>query len=309
MGHHFFVPGFNAGGFVGVTMFFVLSGFLITSLMREERGRAGTVNIAAFYGRRVRRLIPALVVLVSVVVLLGALRGRLDEVAPAAAASLFYVGNWAQLGDPISLEHLSHTWSLGVEEQFYLFWPLLFLLFAGRPVWAAIGLAIAATGARVIGLDIAGLERLDALMIGCLLALLAVRRPALPSWAGSGALLALGFLLVAPIQGPMLLTLGALLTVVVISASDRPGRLQSVLSVRPLVFVGRISYGLYLWHFAVGWEVWPSLASWHWAPTALILTSASFGLAFLSWRYVEQPILRRRWSLPRFSIPRIARSA
>lgn len=300
MGYHFFVPGFAAGGYVGVTMFFVLSGYLITALMKEERARTGRLSVRNFYLRRVRRLIPALVVLVALVLILAAARGRIAEVGPMAASVLLYVGNVAQLGDPISLEHLSHTWSLAVEEQFYLVWPWVFILVAGRAWVAAVAVGAAATLARMSGWDLAGLERADALMIGCALALGASRVPWVSMPAGLGSLAALAVVTVVPIPTPILLTVVAVLTAMVIQAVAAPGLVTSLLSLKPLVFVGRISYGLYLWHFAVGWEVWPTLAAWHWLPAAVVLSAISFGFALASWRYVEQPLLRRSGAPKRY---------
>ena len=294
MGYHFFVPGFGGGGYVGVTMFFVLSGFLITAGLVKERAASGRTNVVAFYGRRARRLLPALIALVVIVLLLGV--GRLDEVAPNVAAATLYYANWAQQADPISLEHLSHTWSLAVEEQFYLVWPWL-LIATLRRRWTAYvagAIALIAVAARSAGVHLAELERLDALMIGCLLAMAATAGhlrfiPGALGWLGIVALAALA----AVSHGPgWELTLGAAATAVLIAALERPGTLARLFAWRPLVATGRISYGLYLWHFAMGWQLWPYIGGWHWLPAALLLTTISFGFAAASWRYVERPAMR-----------------
>ena len=119
------------GGFVGVDVFFVLSGFLITTLLVEESAVAGRVDLRSFYGRRVRRLLPALVV---ALVLVGGLYAFMPKInhgwsfGPTAFAVLAYAGNWVTvLVDPVTqntLGALTHTWSLAIEEQFYLLWPL-----------------------------------------------------------------------------------------------------------------------------------------------------------------------------------------
>ncbi len=308
MAYHFGVPGFEGGGHTGVTVFFVLSGFLITALLLEERRATARIDIGAFYIRRARRLLPALVALVAVVLVLALARGRLGEVAPQAFAVLFYVGNWAQHSNAISLAHLSHAWSLGVEEQFYLVWPVVLLVAStrralrGAVIVAAAGV-VAALALRLVGANLATLERsVDALMLGCLLAVVILhRRVTLPGYAGYAAMGLLAVAALLPLEGAVgtwgLLVIG-LASVVVIAATvgERPPRLTALLEWRPLVFTGRISYGLYLWHFAVGWELWPALsaAGWHWLPSALVLTAISFAMALISWRYVERPVLAWR---------------
>ena len=320
MGYHFGVPGLVGGGHTGVTIFFALSGFLITSLLLEERRERGHIDLLAFYGRRARRLLPALCALVAVVLVLAAGRRQLDDVAPQALAVLLYLGNWAQHGDPISLDHLSHTWSLGVEEQFYLVWPLVIVVAARARHTAAVVAAvavIATVSLRFAGAELAALERsVDALMLGCLLAFAtALGRVRVPGWAGYVGALLLAACMLVPYSGALgswsLLVVG-LATVALVGAivADEPPRVARLLSVAPLVFIGRISYGLYLWHFAVGWELWPALsaAGWHWLPTALVLSMATFGLALLSWRYVETPALRwRRGSVRPPAMPLPAR--
>src|SRR3954468_5230841 len=149
--YHFHVPGFG-GGFIGVNVFFALSGYLITSILLREHRATGRIRLGSFWLRRVLRLYPALVVMVLVGVTLWALLGNDGgaNVAPQSAAllALSYIGNLAR-----SLGHLSQggfapTWSLATEEQFYLVWPpILFLLLTRR---ARLGLIIAALAVLVI---------------------------------------------------------------------------------------------------------------------------------------------------------------
>jgi len=136
--HHVRIPGF-AGGFVGVDVFFVISGFLITSILAAEARNTGTLSLRAFYARRIRRLFPAMVVVVLTTCLLGAIVllpifGQQQELWRSAIATALYVSNfyfWLYAPgyfDPSSdLMPLLHTWSLAVEEQFYLAWPPLIL--------------------------------------------------------------------------------------------------------------------------------------------------------------------------------------
>ena len=136
--YHVGVPGIT-GGFVGVDVFFVISGFLITSLLVLEAETRGRISLADFYARRVRRLFPALMVVVLVTLLLGAIWllpvfGEQTKLAKSAVATSIYLSNfyfWKFTGNyfdgPAELEPLLHTWSLAVEEQFYLFWPLLII--------------------------------------------------------------------------------------------------------------------------------------------------------------------------------------
>ena len=123
------------GGFLGVEAFFVLSGFLITSLLVAEWRRTHTIALGAFWARRARRLLPALFLMVAVVGLYYAVAGPMDAVPDlkgAGLSTLLYTGNWHQISTGTSyfaasgpVSPLKHTWSLAIEEQFYLFWPVL----------------------------------------------------------------------------------------------------------------------------------------------------------------------------------------
>src|SRR4051794_26864502 len=162
LAEHGGVPGVS-GGFLGVDVFFVLSGFLITSLLLDELGRRGRIALADFWIRRARRLLPALIVMVLAVV---AARRYFPSEATAtlrddAVAAFFWMANWAFVaqktdyfsqGSPPS--PLQHTWSLGVEEQYYLFWPLLVLavaaVFGARARWAVFGLAAAGAAGSAV---------------------------------------------------------------------------------------------------------------------------------------------------------------
>ena len=312
------------GSFVGVDIFFVLSGFLITSLLVYEFDASARIHLGHFYVRRVLRLAPALTLMlivysaVCLVVLSGPqVRDHLID----AAIAFFYVSNWARAFGIHPPDFLGHTWSLGIEEQFYLAWPLILyaLLRAGMPRWRialfAIGIAIACwltrigylLGGKTIERIYNGLDtRADCLMIGCALGTVlasgllgdttraALRRglrvatPLMVLWL-------LVFSLVGDWQSRWVYYWG--LTAVALAAAtlildvviDPEGPLASMLGSRWLVFTGSISYGLYLWHYPI-YRALGALELGRFAVFALGVP-ASFAIAALSYRFLERPIL------------------
>jgi peptidoglycan/LPS O-acetylase OafA/YrhL len=315
------------GGFLGVDVFFALSGFLITALLTEEFTRTGTITLRLFYARRALRLLPALLVLV--VVCAGTLLATMPaEYGPLvlheAAAVLFYVANWAWVID-LPLGVLSHTWSLGIEEQFYLLWPcaLLGLLRVSSPRRAfAVTLGLAGAGvawrhALVLagarfehlqrGLDAHG----DPLLIGCALSLAltaGLRVPGRSTFAALLGVCGLAGLLVfstfpeSSVSYPVS-TLAAVAVSLVIAHVVRESHspLTRLLTVAPLVAIGRISYGVYLWHFPVfylfGLVTLPgtaATASWQ---SAVAAWAISFGAAGMSYVIVERPALALKRTL------------
>jgi peptidoglycan/LPS O-acetylase OafA/YrhL len=321
------------GGYLGVDVFFALSGFLITALLTEEFVRTGTITLRLFYARRTLRLLPALLILV--VVCAGSLLATVPaEYGPLvlheAAAVLFYVANWAWVID-LPLGVLSHTWSLGIEEQFYLLWPCVLLvmlrvssprrLFAMTLVLAGAGVAwrhaLVQTGARFEhlqrGLDAHG----DPLLIGCALSLgltAGLRLPGRSTWAALAGVCGLAGLLVFSTWpdsyvhhhvSSVAAVAVSLIIAHVVSAPD--SALTRLLAVAPLVRIGRISYGVYLWHFPVfyffGLVTLPGTA-----PTASWMSAAaawavSFGAAGLSYAIVERPALALKQTLQPLVVP------
>lgn len=266
---HLRLPGFDNAGTVGVTLFFVLSGYLITGLLMAEHRGSGRVDLRAFYVRRARRLLPALIAVTGVVVGLGLASPE------AAAAAFLYVGNWwyALGGD---LGSLSHTWSLAIEEQFYIAWPIVVILLRGnaRRLVIAAGIGVALVLAARYGLPIDDPRaptrtlRFDAILLGCAMALTAVR---VPSWGILGGLVLIVAAMVAGFRDSITLaTLGSVLVVVTWRWAPRS-----------LVRLGEISYGLYLWHFPVTLALPPLVA----APLSLLL-------ALVSERWIERPFRR-----------------
>ena len=306
--------GFDGGGFVGVPMFFVLSGFLITTLLLEERHDTGRIDLLAFYRRRAYRLLPAVVVLAAAVAGYLALQGMAVRGVTNFAAAVFYVAN-LRLASGVGMPFLNHTWSLSLEEQFYLVWPVVLLVLLARGVrerWIVTGLVLltaASALARLrLWLDEASNVRLhygvdtraDALLIGCLLAFALSRRHwrVGTSWlvVGGGGLVACAVLIDGRDTAyPYGLTVIALVAAAFTAwALHAPPSQRALLEHRALVRVGRLSYGLYLWHYPIltggrnALEVIPDPAR------TLVLLAVTWVVTELSWRVVETPFLRRK---------------
>jgi peptidoglycan/LPS O-acetylase OafA/YrhL len=326
---HLGLPG-TRGGWVGVDVFFGLSGFLITSLLVGEWRATGRVSFSRFWARRARRLLPALLVMLPGVILAALL---LDRATPSlrgdAFATLGYVANWRFIASDQSyftsfdVSPLRHTWSLAIEEQFYLVWPLaivLLLRFVRRPALRiAAVVALAAWSAwwmRVVALDGTDLSRayygsdtrLATILAGCVAALAvaaASDRTRARLRRVSGWLVAVpGVALVAVVVSvsedrAWLYTSGGfagiavLAAVVVVGAAHLgPGRVRRILALPLLVRAGLLSYGLYLWH----WPVIVLLERVDLPRPGLVAVQVGVAvtLAELSYRFVEHPIRTRR---------------
>ena len=314
------------GGFIGVDVFFVLSGFLITALLLGEYGATGRLDLPAFWARRARRLLPALLLLLLV---LGAWAAWLAPPETAAAlrgdalAALLYVANWRFVATGESYlastapSPLLHTWSLGVEEQWYLLMPLLLVavlrLRGGRTrVLAPVLLVLAvASAALMLVLDATGAgharvyygtdTRVFELLLGAALAAAVhtrgLPRPRAADVAGAAGLVGLGVAAVVLTATSPTLFRGGLVLValgaagVVVAAATTGTITATVLGWLPLRVVGIVSYGLYLWH----WPVHLVLAGSPWW-TRLGLAGA---IAAASYVLVERPVRRGAWaSLP-----------
>lgn len=301
--HHMVTP-LPFGGAVGVDVFFVLSGYLITDILLRERKKHGVIRLKRFYLRRAARLYPALLVVVAAMLIPGAL------FAPSVGKYLLENLLAVTYMTPVALQVSNgaawawrHTWSLGIEEMFYLAWPLLMILVIGRGR-TKMRLAFLAAGAGLalllvpVVLEVAGkpgslLLRSGGLLLGCALAVYfrrkrEVRIPAALAWAGL-ALIAAAVTIGTISQAsalPVLLTGVGTVAVIGHLVQARDGALSSILGCVPMAYLGRISYELYLWHYPLliilGWafKVDPVAIAWVAAPASIGLAAATH--AFLA---------------------------
>jgi peptidoglycan/LPS O-acetylase OafA/YrhL len=313
------------GGYHGVTVFFVISGYLITSLLLSEFNKHGTIRFGHFYWRRFARLGPILILVATVTAVWlistrvpfgqwwGGLLGSLTYTTDIIAA--FFNNN------AVSANY-QYTWSLGIEEQFYLFWPLLLLLLVrwGKFVPTIVLLAAGVIAAWVIrywegahgvarnAIYYGPFSHVDALLLGCGIAIVLTRFPlskflrVVARIVGPLGVVALAVIFYFgqfpgwPDQfGQSALAAGALVLWVAILPKDIFGR---IMSLPPLAFVGRLSYSIYLWNILILWafvsivHLRPAQTPWGIAWLVAVL-----GVAYLSYRFVETP-LRRKWAPP-----------
>lgn len=348
------VPGVT-GGFIGVDVFFVLSGYLITSLLLDEQRRTGRVDLAAFWARRARRLLPAAAAMVVTVGLCRALFAP-DSIAGLrgdALAALAWVANWrfaSQGTDYFSqggtASPLQHMWSLGVEEQYYLIWPLILVaatmliagparrrgvrpgaIVAGQRRALAVAAGIAAAASALAAVVLAGHAssarvyfatdtRAQALLVGALAAAVFARfwpagHGTRPRWTRRGGQL-LGAI---PLAGLMTLAVfvhratgstaefqHGLLAAVAVSAAavivgvtlHQDGMVARALTARPLVALGTISYGVYLWHWPVFLALDGARTGMSGVGLLLIRCLVTLAAAAASWVLIERPTSRWR---------------
>jgi peptidoglycan/LPS O-acetylase OafA/YrhL len=310
------------GGFVGVDVFFVLSGFLITTLLVRERTGTGAIGIRAFYTRRALRLLPALFAAIVLGLLLAvtfATPGIRESTLKGLPWVVFYSSDFAEASH-VNLGLFNHTWSLAIEEQFYLLWPWVLLLFCRarrRLEIAAVGLAFLAVADMLWSAHLAstaGHDRAYASLDGHAMGLLGGAALALV-WHGAAewrltsaakrllqvaaAASVLGILLASVLfrtagSAVLAMSLSTVLTVILIPIllGVPEGPVHDLFSSRPAVWIGKRSYGLYLYNFLL-FYTFETLRPGDKAVDVMCLI-ATFAIAALSYKYLEQPFLRRK---------------
>jgi peptidoglycan/LPS O-acetylase OafA/YrhL len=325
-------PSYTPGGFIGVDVFFVISGFLISSLIFEGLVHK-SFRISSFYAARVRRIFPALLVVLIFVLVTSwwltfpneLMRVGQQVSASSAFAANIYLWSQAEYFSPAATTFpLLHLWSLGVEEQFYALWPLMIILLWRRawtilPIVVLIGIASFAHAAWATDRSAAfflPMSRAWELMLGAGLAWVmhtrARRFPAI--LFDVAAILGLGLILGSIVcvhetdPYPGWLTLAPTIGAGLVLWSGNTSRIVlPLLSSRPLVYVGRISYPLYMWHWPVLWvcaTAWGVDAT---ATRAVVAISISFALACLTFELIEKPVrYGTRWFAPAKAISLVA---
>jgi len=306
---HYF--GYPPGGLAGVDLFFVLSGFLITTLLLEEAVERGGVSLGAFYARRARRLLPALFAMLAVYLAVLGVQGR-DGLRTVALGGLYF-GNVVQAWNLAPVRHsaLLQLWSLAEEEQFYVLWPLALLVIwkSRRPLAWASGLVAALLVYKAVltlslhpdwmrlyyGPD----THADGLAFGSLLAIVRIRRGGLevPEWCGKVGIGALGAGAVLAQLSTAWVAFGLPVfevgVVFLIAAAVSKTDLARWLESRALAGLGRISYSVYLWHAPVWFGMYDVLKLPE-LPLGALAAPTTILIAIASWRWIEQPFRRHR---------------
>lgn len=308
---------FTNGGFLGVDIFFVISGFLITALLLVEDQRTDKISLRGFYWRRVVRLLPALIPVLATYLFYLAIVGDLGRTEFfSVAAGLGFVVNWwwLYLGNPG--EGIVHLWSLAVEEQFYFVWPAVVMLvirgrrfavaaiFTGSVVIASMIWRVMLTSqAENLSLlyfrtDI----RIDQLLIGALLAIFwfhnkVPQRTSVFGWLGVVVLAAIMF---APNLSSGFLFNGGFSIVALATAAVILACLggdwwpEKILNLAPLRAIGKVSYGLYLWHLLIFWIMGQEATHLPAIVQALITITAVTFVVWFSWTKLEAPALKHK---------------
>lgn len=310
------------GGMFGVDLFFVLSGFLITSLLLGEHDGRGRIDLVGFARRRLLRLVPAMVGLLATVLGLALARRTypVDETLSSAGWALTFTANWAMADDRPGV--MGHLWSVAVEGQFYAMWSIVVVVALRFRRHLGVVAAVAATGvaavawwryieadrgANLFHVYMGTFTRLDAPLVGALAGLAVasgrldrVRGPlaSVVSVAGLGVVVVAAFTL-GPFEPvlyrgafTMVACAGACAVVGAVRAGD--GVLTRALGARPLVLAGMLSYSLYLWHLPI--FDWLTRETPGWPPVvrSLVGLVAALAVSTVSYLYVERPFLRRR---------------
>ena len=325
----FHANGALPGGYLGVDLFFVLSGYLITSLLLAEQRATGRIALGPFWIRRARRLFPALLSLMPIVAIYGRYFARKEElltVRAQALAALAYVANWQAIFRHQSYwqlfaapSPLEHTWSLSIEEQFYVVWPLLVSLLLRRRtertlLGACLALSLLSMAAMLVLFDPGNTTRaylgtdtrMTGILLGAALATLISPNAHLSARTaraldGGGLLAALGLGIAwATLRGtnPFLyhggfwLTELAALVLIACAIAGERSLIARALAIRPLTWLGTISYGVYLWHWPVNVFLSTERTHLHGLSLHALRFTLTFAIAIASYRFLEQPIRR-----------------
>lgn len=311
----------HAGG-LGVDVFFVLSGYLITAILVSEFSATGTVSLKKFYARRALRILPAVILLLLVINICVSVFETSKQAATVrwdSLGALFYIANWLRaFGHDIGI--LGNLWSLSIEEQFYLFWPLTLLFLLSRRLSSNFILLLIGLGITLVNLDriylYHGMEsfnriyngldtRADALLVGCGLGVAGIdflsrRLSAIFGLIGAAFVfyvLFLGYPVPSEFQVAFGLTIGGTLFALGVAfalaalIANSTNLFAKALRAPPLVWSGRLSYGLYLWHFFVFAFVAGLFGAYQ--PRIIpIQIGATFLIAALSYYLLERPCLK-----------------
>jgi len=292
---HFAYLKYVVGGYLGVDLFFVLSGFLITSLLLSEESRTGSVSLRDFYARRALRILPPLAACI-----LLALLAVPSTTPQGALAAVFFASNMV---DSRLLGGLMHTWSIAVEEHFYFAWPLLFLTLGARRTRFLAWTILVVLAVRIVVLSMKmdvytpTYTRADSLAVGCYAALvMASGKPQWGAWVAPAALAAVtALLLFTPWMNFAMLSFGftlfaILCAVLIVAVLVTRGPVNRILASAPLQYVGRRSYGLYLYHMPVFLALEPLRREDD--PASMVLVTvlrvaATFAVAEISYQTIE----------------------
>jgi peptidoglycan/LPS O-acetylase OafA/YrhL len=269
-------PWVNNGGDAGVTAFFVLSGYLITNLLVNQQARTGRIDVVAFYRRRIVRLAPALLGVMAFALLFGLVVGWQGRWQIGLLSCVLYISNWVQVAG-VPIQPLGHTWSLAIEEQFYLVWPALLILVRGRILSVAIVAILVASAIRVATTGpfeyFSTITRVDAILIGCVVALIR------PRWHPSVAVVGLCALPVIALLNPDHDV--AIPAAMIAATAVIIGRFEPLGALAP---IGLRAYSLYLWN-------WPMTILF--GSIGLLAPLMTVLVAEVSFRFLEAPFLRR----------------
>jgi peptidoglycan/LPS O-acetylase OafA/YrhL len=319
------------GGFAGVDIFFVLSGFLITTLLVQEFDTTGSISLRDFYIRRALRLAPALIAMLLVLCIFSYLaydKARARGNCLDALIALFYASNWVRVFSRNQLGFLAHTWSLSVEEQFYILWPIilwLLLRFTSKRRYVVLVAAAVSVLSWLVNIYLArqlasaprlvlhlcfGLDsRAETLMVGCILGVVLssgfmnesaknILRRWLAVVAPLSLLCLLAFSVFSHLIGPVFfyfgfVVLALLAATLILDVMVRPQGITSrLLAMKWLVWMGSVSYGLYLWH----WPIFTAMnkAGFKGWTVVLVGTPLTFLFVLSSYYFMERPLLELR---------------